>query len=257
MMIEALAARSGDDWSWLTALLGSDLHPGGEALSRRVVALCDLPPSGTIVDLGAGDGTTLARARADRPSLRAVGIDAHPIRGHGPQGIHVRASGLRLPIREESADAVLAECSLCLMRPFEGALRQAFRILRPGGRLVFSDFYRTAAIRWSSVPLATWACVDEVRSADEVLRTLGDVGFEDVRLEDHSGALWELEDRIQQVVDVRGLLETLAAASPDPFWRAAASFVEEARDHRDAGRLRYGIFFGRRPRLPSDGPETS
>lgn len=246
-MIE-IPIASTSDWSWMTALLGPFLHPGGEALSRRVVDLCDVRPESTLVDLGCGAGMTLALAKHKEPTVRSIGIDARrvPLAGHHPTSEFIRAVGGQLPLRSERVDAIISECSLCLMRPFDAVLTEIRRSLRLGGHLVFSDFYATEPLRWSSEELAAWACVLEPRTQKAILGAMDRASFQDVAAEDHSDGLWEIERRVQAKVDVLGLIEALAASGGDPVWADAARFLHEAREYRDRGALRYGIFRARR-----------
>lgn len=238
MALEPLA-----DWSWMAPFLGPYLHPGGEVLSHQILEAAAVAPGDTLVDLGAGAGATLTLAAELHPGLRVVGIDPKPFmsRRRGP-ALAVRGSGPWLPLRDASVQAIVAECSLCLMEPLPAVLGEARRALRPGGRLVFSDFYRIGDIQWSSDRLAAWACVLDARPDGEILSALTEAGFGEVLLEDRSASLWEIEERVQKRVDVLGLVEALARSGTSSLWSSAADFLAEVRRARDMGLLRYGIF---------------
>lgn len=230
-------------------LLGPFLHPGGEALSRRLLELSQVGPADVILDLGAGRGATLRLAQSLRPHLRIVALDPQPLVRPSGDGMAVlRAAGRHLPIRRATLDAVIAECALCLMRPLERTLREAYRALRPSGRLVASDLHVTEPIRWSSESLARWSCVLDAPLGDGVLEDLRKAGFTDVRLEDHSEALWEIEDRVRRRFDVPDLLAALASTGSG-FSDSALAFLRQVQKERDEGRLRYAIFSARKPRV--------
>lgn len=241
-------AVASEDWSWMSRFLGPFLHPGGEALSRRLLELSQIGAAAAILDLGAGNGATLRLARSVRPHLRVVALDPQPLVRPSGDGMAVlRATGRDLPIRRATLDAVIAECALCLIRPLEGTLREAHRALRPSGRLVASELHVTEPIQWSSESLARWACVLDAPLGDEILEGLRNAGFTDVRLEDHSEALWEIEERVRRRADIPDLLAALASMGPG-FSDSGLAFLRQVRRERDEGRLRYGIFTARKPR---------
>ncbi len=218
-------------------------------MSARVLNLARLRPSAVLLDLGCGAGATLVLAKRRDSTIEAIGLDQSPFTDGGGQSANprLRADGTRLPLRSNGVDAVISECSVCLMRPLDAVFEDIHRVLRPGGRLVISDFYAMGRLSWSNRELAEWACVLDARAPRETLEALDRVGFKEVRVEDHAEALWEIEERIQSRADVIGLVETLAVTGHDPIWRDAAQFLREAREARDIGALRYGIFEATRP----------
>lgn len=234
------------DWPNAASILGPFLHPGGEGMSRRILELAGLEEADVLVDLGAGSGATLALASRLYGVIRGVGIDPSPFPDAAAGASLVRGSGRSLPLRSGSVGAVIAECSLCLMRPLESTLSEVHRVLSPGGRLVFSDPYVSVPKAWTSEALAMAACLFEARTSDDLLGALAAAGFGDVAMEDASEALWEIEDRVQRTLDVRGLVRALAREGGP--WARGAAFLDEVTRARDGGALRYGIFSGRKPR---------
>lgn len=106
-------------------------HPGGADAALRLVGLAGLEPPCRIIDLGAGSGESVRRLRA--LGFDAVGIDLAP-------GADVeRGDILAPPFGDASFDAALSECAFFLTGNPERALREAARLLRPGGKLLFSD----------------------------------------------------------------------------------------------------------------------
>jgi arsenite methyltransferase len=101
-----------------------------------------------------------------------------------------QAVGERLPVADGSVDALLAECSLSVTMDVELVLRECYRVLRGGGRLVVSDIYArdpqgVPALR--RLPLG--CCLAGAMSRRELAGKLEDSGFHIVLWEDHSGAL--------------------------------------------------------------------
>ena len=109
-------------------------HPGGEAHTRRMLELAALPRGARILDMGAGAGETLRLLRT--LGFDAVGIDLSP---HAPEVLC--ADFLHAPFPDGSFDAVLSQCAFFVSGDVPGALREANRLLKPGGKLLLSDVF--------------------------------------------------------------------------------------------------------------------
>ena len=109
-------------------------HPGGPEHTRRMLALAGLSPGARVLDMGAGAGESVQLMRS--LGLDAVGIDLEP-RGEAVE----RGDFLHAPYPDGSFDAVLSQCAFFVSGNRAGALREAHRLLRPGGLLLLSDVF--------------------------------------------------------------------------------------------------------------------
>ena len=107
-------------------------HPGGEKHSRYLIELSFLEQGAKWLDMGAGDGAAVRLLRS--LGYAAEGIDLEP------RGKDVfRGNFLKSPWQDGFFDGILSQCSFYVSGNVFGALQEASRLLRKGGRLVFSD----------------------------------------------------------------------------------------------------------------------
>jgi SAM-dependent methyltransferase len=115
----------------------------GVSLQARIVEHLVAAGATTVLDAGCGDGA-LAVAAAGR-SLRVIGLDAavpmvEAARAHGPV---VRGDVAALPVADASVDAVVTVNVLDHLDRPSTALREAWRVLRPGGLFVAGTVARS------------------------------------------------------------------------------------------------------------------
>lgn len=130
--------------------IGSLLYDNAQAAARRLltawqhpVEWLNIPPGGIALDVGSGPGNvTASLARAAGPGGLALGIDVsepmltRAVRSEsGPQVGFLRADAQRLPLRDDTVDAVVSMAVLQLVPDPAAALAEMGRVLRPGGRL--------------------------------------------------------------------------------------------------------------------------
>ena len=114
-------------------------HPGGDEHSRNLIALADLEAGSKWLDMGAGDGATVRLLKSMR--YDAQGIDLIP---RGPDVI--AGDYLHTAFEDCLFDGIISQCSFYVSGDVEGACKEASRILRNGGKLVFSDVTECADV---------------------------------------------------------------------------------------------------------------
>lgn len=109
-------------------------HPGGEAHTRKLLEKASLPKGAEILDMGAGDGGAVRLLSAQ--GYHAVGIDLKP-RGAGV----FEGNLLKTGFSDKTFDAVLSQCAFHVSGDAKGAFMESARLLKKGGRLLFSDVW--------------------------------------------------------------------------------------------------------------------
>jgi len=175
-----------------------DLVPAGADMGLgcgNPKAIASLKPGEVVVDLGAGGGfDCFLAAHEVGSSGRVIGVDMTPdmlskARANAVKGrfenVEFRLGEIEhLPVPDASADVIISNCVINLSPDKSQVFRDAFRVLRPGGRLAISDVVATAelpeAMRNDAGLVA--GCMGNASLIEELEGMMRDAGFEQIRI---------------------------------------------------------------------------
>lgn len=117
--------------------------PGGLALLERGLRLCAFRKGAFIADIGCGNGAAVKYINGCG-RIRAVGvdIDARAVAAANKAGGScIVADAAKLPFSDGEIDGAVFRCSYSKIDKPDYALREAARVLKPGGRILLLDFF--------------------------------------------------------------------------------------------------------------------
>lgn len=180
---------------------GANSDPGVARLGvGEPLDALSLKPGEVLLDLGSGPGRdVLVAAERVGPQGRAIGVDATPEMVYrareaaaslGRANAEFRLGEIEhLPLESASVDVISSDCVVNLSPDKPQVFREAFRVLRPGGRIVVSDVVADAPLseqerrdpeRWA-------ACEAGAVTLAEYVGMLREAGFESIRSETTGG----------------------------------------------------------------------
>jgi arsenite methyltransferase len=173
-------------------------------------ALLALEPGQTVLDLGSGGGIdVLLSAKRVGPTGKAYGLDMtdEMLELARENQLHAGATNVEflkgtietIPLPANSVDVIISNCVINLSNDKDAVLREAFRVLKPGGRFAVSD-----VIVRGDVPedvrrsVELWVgCIAGALEEQSYISKLQTAGFSDVEVD-----VW----RVYNIEDARSLL---------------------------------------------------
>jgi arsenite methyltransferase len=188
-----------------TEVFGGSLYEGQDGVEEAPVqaslgcgvptAVADLHDGDVVLDLGSGAGAdVLISARLVAPSGRAIGLDmtdemlelarANAAAAGIANAQFVKGFLEALPLADASVDVVISNCVINLSADKPRVLREAARVLCPGGRFAISDVVADADMDDATrADMAAWTgCVAGALTRVEFERSLADAGLVDVEI---------------------------------------------------------------------------
>jgi ubiquinone/menaquinone biosynthesis C-methylase UbiE len=194
-------------------------------------ALIDLRPGETVLDLGSGGGIdVLLSAQRVGPTGKAYGLDmtedmlALARENQKQTGVtnveFLKGEIENIPLPDNTVDVIISNCVINLSSDKDRVLREAFRVLKPGGRFAVSD-----VVVHGSVPeevrksMLLWiGCIAGALEESEYIAKLEVAGFEDATLE--STRVYNVEDARQFLTEAGVDVDAVAPQVNDKFFSA-------------------------------------
>jgi len=158
-------------------------------------AVADLHEGETVLDLGSGAGAdVLISARRVGPTGKAIGLDMtdemlelarRNAADAGAENVEFVCGHIEdIPLADESVDVVISNCVINLSGDKGQVLREAARVLRPGGRFAVSDVIADGDMDEATrADVAAWTgCIAGALTRDEFASTLTAAGLTDVEV---------------------------------------------------------------------------
>jgi SAM-dependent methyltransferase len=175
-----------------------------------------------IVDLGSGAGIDcFLAAQKVGPAGRVIGVDmTHEMltkaRANaervGAANVEFRLGEIEhLPIADNAADVVISNCVINLVPDKEQVYREAFRVLKPGGRIAIADVVNTAPLppELASDTTLLCACLSGAATIRQIEDWLAAAGFIDMRITLKPGS----RELVEAWAPGRGIADYVASAT--------------------------------------------
>lgn len=177
------------------------------------ITLAELQPGQVVLDLGSGGGIDcFLAARQVGQSGRVIGVDmtASMIEKAernkekvGLENVEFRLGQIEaMPVGPDSVDVVISNCVINLSPDKPAVFHEAFRVLRPGGKLAVSDMVTQG--RYSEAEradMAAWSgCVTGAEDVADYVGAIRAAGFSDISVRDQEAPNVELADTLSLYV---------------------------------------------------------
>ncbi len=179
------------------------------------LASAKVEPGDTVLDLGSGAGfDAFIASRIVGPEGRVIGIDMTPemiaqarenaVKA-GADNVEFRHGTIEeMPVEDGTVDVLISNCVINLSPDKPAVFREAYRVLKPGGRVAVSDIVLTEPLpEWITSSLAAYVgCVAGASLLDDYLDFLRDAGFEDIEVAESRQAVESLPEDDPVVLSV-------------------------------------------------------
>jgi arsenite methyltransferase len=206
-------------------------------------ALAELKPGETVLDLGSGGGIdVLLSARRVGPTGKAYGLDMtdemlalarENQRKAGVENVEFLKGEIEaIPLPDNSVDVIISNCVINLSGDKDAVLREAYRVLKPGGHLAVSDVVTRGAVPEAlRHDMLLWVgCIAGALEEDEYRAKLGAAGFAAVTVE--PTRVYRVEDAREFLtgkgVDVNAIAALVDGKFMSAFIRASKPHATEA-----------------------------
>jgi len=159
------------------------------------VALASLKEGETVLDLGSGTGLDcFLAAKKVGEKGKVIGVDMTPemvdkansiADKHGYKNVEFKLGEIEnLPVEDNSVDVVISNCVINLSPDKEKVFREAYRVLKPGGRIMISDLVTEGLLPEKiRKNIDAWAgCIAGALEKNVYLDAIRRAGFENVRI---------------------------------------------------------------------------
>ncbi len=168
------------------------------------VALASLQEGEVVLDLGSGAGfDSFLAARKVGKKGKVIGVDMTPemiekARENAQKGNYLNVEFKlgdieNLPVADKSIDVIISNCVINLSPDKKKVFKEAFRVLKPGGRFFISDIVLTEAIPdiiINSIE-AYVGCISGAIMKDEYIKAIKAAGFQKVKIIDETSSFVE------------------------------------------------------------------
>src|SRR5438094_5315845 len=205
-------------------------------------ALIDLQPGQTVLDLGSGGGIdVLLSARRVGPTGKVYGLDMtddmlalareNQSKAGATNVEFLKGTIESIPLPDSSVDVIISNCVINLSSDKDAVLREAFRVLKPGGRFAVSD----VVVRGDVSPdirrsMELWVgCIAGALKETEYATKLRAAGFADVEVE--PWRIYKLDDARAYLAETGIDVDRLAPQVEDKF---ASAFVRALKPNAES-----------------------
>jgi arsenite methyltransferase len=227
------------EWDPITSNLYADVEtrnlPENAILASlgcgNPTALAELRDGETVLDLGSGGGIdVLLSARRVGPSGKAYGLDMtdnmltlarENQKKAGAENVEFLKGEIEaIPLPDSSVDVIISNCVINLSADKDKVLREAFRVLKPGGRFAVSDVVTRGAIPEAvRRNMLLWVgCIAGALDENDYRKRLAAAGFEAIGIE--PTRIYNVEDAREFLTSQSVDVDAIAADVGDKFMSA-------------------------------------